>query len=480
MLAGLAVAVATGWLFSQRLLPGLGSAAWVAFVFRLSLGAGMAAGLLGLLYLALLAMGEATRQILAAAEGVLLAGAVVLNLRRRSQAGGSPAGAPSWVWVPVAALAVALALYVAGFVEMSLRNPAGEWDAWAIWNLRARFLASGEFWHHAWSPLLYRTHPEYPLLLPLFVARGWTYAGAMAPSVPIATALLFQLAAIGLVVSATFLLRGATVGLLAGLLLVANQSYLVQGPSQYADIPLSFFVAGATALLLINTTTAPSRGAAFATGLLAGLACWTKDEGAAFFAALAVALAVQERGAAGPREMVVQRWLWFAAGAAPGFGAWLGFKLMLAPVTTALLPRSGSNMVEQLTDPGRYAAIVTACLRELAALGSWWAHPLLLAAILAATFGFDSAVYRRREFQAAAATLALLLTAYVAVYLLTPADLEWQLSTSLGRLYAHLWPAAVLLYAAALRLPQPAARPQVRSAAKTLGHHEKARDGGHA
>lgn len=475
--AGFVVAVATGWLVSQRLLPGLRGPAWAAFLFRISLGVGIAAGLLGLLYLALLVMGEATRQILAAAEGVLLA-AVVLNLRRRRQPGGGPAGAPSWVWAPAAALAAALALYVAGFVEMSLRNPAGDWDAWAIWNLRARFLVFGDFWHHAWSPLLDRTHPEYPLLLPLFVARGWTYAGVLTPSVPIATALLFQLAVIGLVVSAASLLRGATAGLLTGLVLVANQSYLVQGPSQYADIPLSFFVAGATAVLLVSTAGTPAK-AAFATGLLAGLACWTKDEGAAFFVALVFAGAIIGPRAAGRREALRRR-LWFAAGAAPGFGAWLGFKLMLAPVTTTLLPRSGSDVVERLTDPERYAAIATACLRELAALGSWWAHPLLLAAILAAAFGFDSAVYRRREFRIAAAALALLLTSYVAVYLLTPMDVNWQLTTSLGRLYAHLWPAAVLLYAAALRLPEPLARVDARGVARALGRHKGARDGGHA
>ena len=51
-------------------------------------------------------------------------------------------------------------------------NPQGNWDAWSIWNLRARFLAAGGIVaHRAWSPLLSSTHPEYPLLTSAFVAR---------------------------------------------------------------------------------------------------------------------------------------------------------------------------------------------------------------------------------------------------------------------------------------------------------------------
>lgn len=445
---GFAVAVATGWLLSRRWLTAVGGPRWAVLAFQVSLGAGIAAGLLGLLYFALLAAGTATRAALATAEAVLLAAGAILNLRRRPQSGDGSA-TPGWSWVLALALAAALALSLAGFFEMSRRNPEGDWDAWAIWNLRARFLASGEFWQHAWSPLLHRTHPEYPLLLPLFVARGWTYAGSFTTSVPVATALLFLLAATGLAISAAALLRGTMAGLVAGLVLVANRSYLIQGPAQYADVPLSFFLLGAVALVLLRSHVHRSRALVVASGLLAGLACWTKDEGVAFLAALAVALALAEPGAG--------RWLWFGAGAAPGFVAWLGFKLVLAPVATTLVPRSGAEVAARLTDPDRYFAIATAFLRELAGLGSWWAHPIVLAAVLAAAFGFDGAVLRQHEFRAAAAALALLLAAYVAVYLLTPMDLDWQLRTSLARLCAHVWPAAVLLFVAGLRLPESAA-----------------------
>lgn len=445
-----------GWLLARRGLASLDGPRWAVVGFQVCLGAGIAAGLLGLLYFALLAAGKATRPALATAEGALMAvlGAWNVGQRLRSRQRGDRG--LNGTWLLAAALTAAVALSVAGFFEISRRNPEGDWDAWAIWNLRARLLASGEYWAHAWSPLLHRTHPEYPLMLPLFVARGWTYAAAPTTSVPIATALLFQLAAIGLVVSAVALLRGTVAGLLAGIVMVANQSYLLQGPAQYADVPLSLFVLGALASALLRSHVTESRALLVASGLPAGLGCWTKDEGVAFFASLVTALALTERRA-GWRE-AAGRWRWFGTGAAPGLAAWLGFKLMLAPVVTTLAPRSVTEAAARLTDGDRYLVIATAWLQDLANWGSWWAHPILLAVILAAGFGWDRAAFAQREFRAATLAFALLLAAYAAVYLLTPRDLSWQLRTSLPRLCAQVWPAAVLLFMAALRVPAQAAR----------------------
>src|SRR5579871_5924244 len=72
------------------------------------------------------------------------------------------------------------------------RHPHGDWDAWAIWNLRARFFyRGGEQWTAAFSPLLSWSHPDYPLLIPGAVARGWTYAGRETMLVPWLIACLF-------------------------------------------------------------------------------------------------------------------------------------------------------------------------------------------------------------------------------------------------------------------------------------------------
>ena len=49
----------------------------------------------------------------------------------------------------------------------------------------------------AWSPLLKYTHPEYPMLLPSFIARGWAYSGSISEVTPIATSFLFFLGMVG-------------------------------------------------------------------------------------------------------------------------------------------------------------------------------------------------------------------------------------------------------------------------------------------
>jgi len=72
-----------------------------------------------------------------------------------------------------------LVLAFVNIVYMAILLPVGKWDAWAIWNMHARFIfRGGEYWRDAFSALLApKHHPDYPLMLPLTVSRGWTYIG---------------------------------------------------------------------------------------------------------------------------------------------------------------------------------------------------------------------------------------------------------------------------------------------------------------
>ena len=57
-----------------------------------------------------------------------------------------------------------------------------------------------------------------------------------------------------------------------------------------------------------------------------------------------------------------------------------------------------------------------------------------------------------------ASSIALLaiFVAYFFAYVITPMDLTWHLSTSLGRLYVQLWPSFIFLFLAALRTAEEA------------------------
>ena len=100
-------------------------------------------------------------------------------------------------WVAGTILAVTIVVAAMSFVGASTVYPHGEWDAWAIWNLRARFLSRlAPFeWHDAFPPLLAWSHLDYPPLLSLSVARAWTYAGGESTAIPAGLAAMFALGA---------------------------------------------------------------------------------------------------------------------------------------------------------------------------------------------------------------------------------------------------------------------------------------------
>ena len=80
---------------------------------------------------------------------------------------------------------IALASSLISFAVAFLKEPHGRWDAWLIWNMHARFLyRGGDHWREAFASGLDWSHWDYPLLLPLSIARGWTYTGGEEHSSP--------------------------------------------------------------------------------------------------------------------------------------------------------------------------------------------------------------------------------------------------------------------------------------------------------
>ena len=95
----------------------------------------------------------------------------IIRSRRQTTSFGATPGSP-FTLVLMGALIVAIAIATSAMTDAWEANPQGNWDAWSIWSLRARFLAApGHLPHRAWSPALSWTHPEYPLLVSGFIAR---------------------------------------------------------------------------------------------------------------------------------------------------------------------------------------------------------------------------------------------------------------------------------------------------------------------
>src|SRR5204863_2598432 len=90
--------------------------------------------------------------------------------RERNDAGAHVGREPqprSGAFVAAATACVILAALAAvAFVLHGAVKPHGEWDATAIWNLRARSIVRGApDWPAIFSPAIGWSHPDYPILI---------------------------------------------------------------------------------------------------------------------------------------------------------------------------------------------------------------------------------------------------------------------------------------------------------------------------
>jgi hypothetical protein len=368
--------------------------------------------------------------------------------RRREPLSAAAGGAARFPVTPLlmAAAILALAIATGAITDAWANNPQGGWDAWSIWNLRARFLAApGALPQRAWSPALTWTHPEYPLLLSGFVARCWTYAGSTTEAAPMAVSYLFFLALLAMLTGGIAIWRSRALGWLAGLALLGSPMFLHEAIAQYADVPLACYFAGATIFALLDRP--------LIAGLFAGCAAWTKDEGLLYLAVFFAAALLR-------RRQIPQ----VAAGAIPLAALTLIFKFALAPRASTFFGQSLSVMAGHLFDGGRIGQALGEFAHEIGAMGIGWYHPILPVIALAVALGFDRG--RRADLLFTAAILAAMLAGYLAIFLITPFDLKWQLQTSLYRLIEQLWPILLLAAFAALRTPESTVAPAPEDRAK--------------
>jgi hypothetical protein len=340
---------------------------------------------------------------------------------------------------------VILATAVVAFVLFAWNRPQGRWDGWMIWNLRARaILRAGPGWRDAFTDLMPWTHADYPLALPLSVEGLWALAGSESPLAPASVGLLYTLASVGVLAGAVASLRGPAAGLVAGIALLGADGFVRCGAAQYADVPLGFHVLVALASLALADAGGGRRWLAIA-GAAAGLAAWTKNEGALYLVAIPLARAVTARGEA--RALPAEAGL-FLAGASPSLAALAVFKATIAP-TNDLLRAQGAGTLARLVDPSRWKSIVVAVARDLAQPPSVW---LLVGAV--ALLGLAPGARRERPVRVGAIALALVALGLLLAYATTPYPLEWHLKTSLPRLLLQAWPSVILLAFLAARPPE--------------------------
>jgi Dolichyl-phosphate-mannose-protein mannosyltransferase len=400
----------------------------------------------------------------------LLLASLLLMRRHATAAGSVPTSHhgkehPAWFErILTAAFTVTLCAALYSAVLRTLAHPHGNgWDAFAIWNLHARFLfRGGAGWRDGFSALIPWSHPDYPLLLPAAIAHFWSFLGHDASGVPAVIALLFTFSTVGLLCSALSMLRSRALGMLGGMALLSTPAFIDLGTWQYADVPLSFFFLATTVFLCSYDEFVPAGHARRLPGLLAlagisaGFGAWTKNEGVLFLCAIVLAVAWsmgrERRHGISANNSIVGR-----TSIAPLLIAValilpliVYFKRFVAPPGD--LFTDPATMLHKMLDPARYWAVIWWYVLDFFRFGRWMFVPGTLLLV-----GFYFAAGRERQarrgpgFRAAVVALAFTLAGYFAVYLITPLDIYWHLRFSLDRLFLQVWPAAIFLFFLSVR-----------------------------
>jgi 4-amino-4-deoxy-L-arabinose transferase-like glycosyltransferase len=353
---------------------------------------------------------------------------------------------------------------------VSRQDPHGQFDAYAIWNLRARFLYRGGQY---WKNFIYmtETHTDYPLLLPASIARSWEFIGRETQLIPSAIALLFTFATIGIVFASISRFRGERQGLLAGLILLGTPFLIVHGASQYADVPLSFFFVATLALLFLHAESPAHMRFLILAGMAAAFSAWTKNEGILFLVLLFLLHFVVTTLAKG-RKRWSSEVIALLLGAAPVSVVIFIYRMCLGSSNDIIAAQGPGFTIRMLLDISRYRLVMSHFEWELLRFGGWSATfgmvmPLLL------FFYFLLLGTNVNKKDVAATSIAVLLPTfmmigYFFVYILSPHDLAWHLDTSLNRLLLQVWPLVIFAYFAIVQSPERAVTAYMHPASQEL------------
>jgi hypothetical protein len=335
------------------------------------------------------------------------------------------------------ALSLMVLLDVLAFAMTVMRAPNGNWDATAIWNLRARFFYRGADagWRDGFTETLAWSHADYPLLLPAFIASTWKRIGHESQAVPIAVAFWFCFGSAALMVCSLSILRGVRQGLVAGLTLAATPIIYAQGAVQCADVPVAFFRLATLGAIAVADHF-DSAGFAVLAGMSAALDGWAKNEGLMWFGAFLLARIIVARSRLLPE---------FLSGAAPVLATVLLFKACVASSSDIFGPAGRIGMVDRLLTPARYGLIARESLGHIWSFGPLLISPFVIMVAYLVLTGVRSDGRDRVTLRSGALALVLTAAGYCMIYALRSLDLSWLLDSSLDRLLVQLWPGIVFL-----------------------------------
>ncbi len=356
----------------------------------------------------------------------------------RLQERAAPLSRPQTVLLGLSALVFLISL--GSTASYILRRRQGDWDAWMMFNRAARFIYRDQpNWLQSFSrrmdPIF---HADYPLFLAMNIASGWDALGTETPHVPMVQSALFAVTCAGLLVSTLAATKSVGQAALGLILFWGTPAVVNEGARELADLPLAYFFL-ATAVLIYLYVLHRKPALIILAGITAGLGAWMKNEGSVFVLAAGLALLI-----AFLRDKPWRVLFWYALGLAVPMALVLYFKLFLAPPSD-VLSNAPSRSLMQLMDPSRHLEILRYFGTQLLFFGDWLFFGLPVSVMLVLLVYLVLAhgplsTERLPMLMTAVILLAVQMLGYYAVYVITPYDLTWHLTTSVSRVFLQVFP----------------------------------------
>ncbi len=301
---------------------------------------------------------------------------------------------------------------------------SGLWDAWAIWLPHAKFLASDNWdLFFRFTPQI-GAHPDYPLMLPTWIAMGWKVTHSTGQIVPLivgSTVFIFIL------IFAFISQKNYQIGFIFVSLLVFNSTFLKWSFAGYSDVMLALYFLVAVMSYEFYKNDFPKL--MWIPGFFASSSAWVKNEGLLFFLIFTILLSIRYF-----RRKKLKFFKFYVFGSIIPLIFIFWFKTLIT--TQNDLVSSWHQTFIQLVDWQRYQTI----FRFLYHMLLNYFSPILVLLFLL-IFSRRYIFFKKIGFL----TLFLLWLGYILVYVMSPAGLEWHIQTSMDRLITQIYPAFLFL-----------------------------------
>lgn len=307
--------------------------------------------------------------------------------------------------------------------------PLGMWDAQAIWNLKAKFLAFGnENWSKIFENRFDYIHRDYPMLLPATIARAFYYTNDSNYIISIFYAIFFTSSCLLLLYKYLEKQTNAYIGITSIIIITSNMDFIIYGSWQYADIPISlyFFISIYYLSKFIKSLKTNDFKACV---LFSSLTPWIKNEGKIFILTyIAILLYITYKN----KKQSIKYFVFYIPS-------------LISLYQVKVLSNCTNDLINKITE--RLSCLINVERHKLIISYIFTNIPFYYIALLTfiVIYTLNNSINTKKTYLV---SIPIIINsfAYYCIYLLTPNDLYWQLETSCVRVYLQLLPSIIFIF----------------------------------